>query len=30
MNLRLPLVFDNGRMAVGPFRIPGVHLKPLF
>jgi hypothetical protein len=30
MNLRLPLVFDNGRMAVGPFRIPGVQLKPLF
>ncbi len=30
MNLRLPLVFDGGRMAIGPFRIPGVQLKPLF
>jgi hypothetical protein len=30
MNLRLPLVFDNGRLTIGPFRIPGVQLKPLF
>ncbi len=30
MNLRLPLVFDGGRLAIGPFRIPGVQLKPLF
>ncbi len=30
MSMRLPLVFDNGRMAVGPFRIPGVQLRPLF
>ncbi|MFM9973926.1 MAG: DUF2125 domain-containing protein [Beijerinckiaceae bacterium] len=28
--IRLPLVFDQGRVSVGPFRIPGIQLKPLF
>jgi hypothetical protein len=28
--LRLPLVLDNGRAAVGPFRIPGLQLRPLY
>jgi hypothetical protein len=29
-SMRLPLVFDQGRVAVGPFRIPGVQLKPVY
>jgi hypothetical protein len=28
--LRLPLVLENGRVAIGPFRVPGVQLRPLF
>jgi hypothetical protein len=28
--IRLPLVLENGRVAVGPFRIPGVQLRPLY
>ena len=29
-SMRLPLVFDQGRVAVGPFKIPGVQLKPVY
>jgi hypothetical protein len=29
-SLRLPLVFGDGRLAVGPFRVPGVILHPLY
>jgi hypothetical protein len=29
-SLRLPLVLGDGRMAVGPFRVPGVVLNPLY
>jgi hypothetical protein len=28
--LRLPLVLGDGRLAVGPFRVPGVVLRPLY
>jgi hypothetical protein len=28
--LRLPLVLGDGRLAVGPFRLPGVTLRPLY
>jgi hypothetical protein len=28
--LRLPLVLENGRVAVGPFRIPNLQLAPLY
>jgi hypothetical protein len=28
--MRLPLVIENGRVGVGPFRIPGVQIKPLY
>jgi hypothetical protein len=30
MAMRLPLVLENGRVAIGPFRVPGVQLRPLF
>jgi hypothetical protein len=30
MTLRLPLVLDKGRVAIGPFRVPGLLLPPLF
>lgn len=30
MAIRLPLVLENGRVAIGPFRVPGVQLRPLF
>jgi hypothetical protein len=29
-NLRLPLVLGDGRVAVGPFRIPGLQLRPVY
>ncbi len=29
-SLRLPLVLGDGRFAVGPFRIPGLQLRPLY
>lgn len=29
-SLRLPLVFEDGRIAVGPFKIPKVQLRPLY
>lgn len=28
--MRLPLTLDGGRVAVGPFRIPGLQLRPLY
>jgi len=28
--MRLPLTLENGRVAVGPFRIPGLQLRPLY
>jgi hypothetical protein len=28
--MRLPLVIENGRVGVGPFRIPGFQMKPLY
>ncbi len=28
--MRLPLVLDGGRIAVGPFRVPGLQLRPLY
>lgn len=29
-SLRLPLVLGDGRLAVGPFRVPGVQLRPVY
>ncbi len=29
-SLRLPLILGDGRLAVGPFRVPGVILRPLY
>ncbi len=28
--MRLPLVLEGGRVAVGPFRVPGLQLRPLY
>jgi hypothetical protein len=28
--MRLPLVIENGRVGVGPFRIPGFQMKPIY
>ncbi len=28
--MRLPLTFEGGRVAVGPFRVPGLQLRPLY